>query len=128
MKDKQTLAGIVSENWDAITKNLGLNFENNPSKYTFALLSHLRPLLDSAAETFRHPSSAVYVSVEDKNKNNILLLEKMGFVNRYYDSNSYGLTSKGVELVDCYLRQKNPNLKTHEALERAFLKLSDHLF
>jgi hypothetical protein len=108
---KRTLRSIVTENWNNIAKTLELDIENKPENMLL-MLSYLRPLLDSAAAAFPRPSIAVYSSVKDEYKEHMILLEKMDFVKCAY-RDSFGLTSTGVNLMDCYHKSINPNYLTN---------------
>jgi hypothetical protein len=126
MIGKKTLQNVVMENWDNIAKTLDLNIENKPENMLL-MLSHLRPILDSAAAAFPRPTIGMYHSIEDKYKKHILTLEKMGFVKREYE-NCYGLTSIGVDLMNCYHKQINPDYLTDRELVDKIIKQSDHLY
>jgi len=128
MTEKKTLRNIVSENWDSIAKNLNLDIENKPENMLL-MLSHLRPLLDSAAAAFPRPSVGVYSSVDDIYIEDLLIMEKMGFVDcTSYKNTAIGLTAKGADLIDCYHKSRNPNYTTNSQLIDEIIKLSDHLY
>ncbi|MGV8141028.1 MAG: hypothetical protein ACP5NW_01150 [Candidatus Woesearchaeota archaeon] len=115
MTEKKTLRMIVRENWNDITKNLQLDIENREEN-TLLLLSHLKPYLESAAKAFPLPSLGLYSSVKDIYKKDMLVLEKMGFVETGGCKGSYGLTIKGIDLMNSYHKSKNPNSRTYKEL------------
>jgi hypothetical protein len=128
MTDKKTLRSIVTDNWDAIAKNLHKDIENKPENMLL-MLSYLRPLLNSAAVVFPRPSIGIYISVDDSYKKDLLTLEKMGFTDcTTYDSSTVSLTSKGVNLMNCYHKSKNPDFLTERELISKIISLSDHLY
>jgi len=115
MIEKKTLRTIVTENWDDITKNLQLDIENK-AENILLLLSHLRPYLESAAKAFPRPSIGIYSSVKEVYKKDILILEKMRFVSSGGYNDSYGLTTKGINLMNSYHKSINPDFLTFNEL------------
>jgi len=127
MVEKRTLRAIVTENWDSIIQTLKLNMENKPENM-FLLFRYFEPVLKSAATAFPRPSTGIYLSVNDAYKKDIILLQKMGFVDGESYSNSYGLTNKGVDLMNCYHKSINQDFRTENELIADIIKLSDHLY
>jgi len=127
MEEKNTLRSIVTANWDIIARTLELNIENKP-EYMLLMLSHLRPILDSAAAAFPRPSIATYVSVKDEYKKHLIILEKMGFADCKSYEDSFGLTLKGVNLIDRYHKSINPDYVTNSEMTANIIKLSGHLY
>lgn len=107
---------------------MNLDIENKPENMLL-MLSYLRPLLDSAATAFPRPSIGVYSSLDNIYINNLLIMEKMGFVDcTSYKNTAVGLTAKGADLIDYYHKSRNPNYITNSQLIDKIIKLSDHLF
>lgn len=121
---QKSLYQIINEHIDSIIDGLGLNCDPKPSSY-FIVMNDFKSLLDVASKEFDLPSVTTYKSISNHNEDVFYSLELMGFVKK--DGSFYGLTSVGVDLMNAYLKQTNPNFKTRDELSNDFYSLSDHL-
>jgi hypothetical protein len=114
-----SLRSIVMDNWDIINSSLNLNITKK-DEHMLLMLSHFTPLLEKSHKTFSLPSVASYYSADYSAINSLELLREMGFVEKLY-TNSYGLSSKGVELMNCYKKGLDPNFLTSQELTKKIL-------
>jgi hypothetical protein len=108
--EQKTLQNIISENWTDIAKVLKPNLKKKPEN-ALALSSYFRPVLESAAKVFNLPLYGVFVSANLEYKEDMNKMIKMGFAEKDY-GNQYGLTIKGVELMEVYLKATKPGFHT----------------